>query len=139
MIRPTYIGSATALASLLAACAVGPNFKTPQAPQTPGFVAPGELPKQTTTAPAPDDQAQRFVEGLDIQGQWWTLFQSADLTALLERGLANSPTLEAATAALRQAKETLAAQRGSFFPSISGALSTQRQKASGLALRAPQP
>ncbi len=39
MIRQTYIGSATALASLLAACAVGPNFKTPQAPQTPPQVS----------------------------------------------------------------------------------------------------
>lgn len=138
MIRQTYIGCATALACLLAACAVGPNFKTPQAPQTPGFVAPGELPAQTTAAPAPDDQAQRFVEGLDIQGQWWTLFQSAELNALIERGLANSPTLEAATAALRQANETLAAQRGSFFPSASGSLNAQRQKVPGVSLGAPQ-
>jgi NodT family efflux transporter outer membrane factor (OMF) lipoprotein len=138
MIRRTYIGCATALACLLAGCAVGPNFKTPQAPQTPGFVAPGELPAQTTAAPAPDDQAQRFVEGLDIQGQWWTLFQSAELNALIERGLANSPTLEAATAALRQANETLAAQRGSFFPSVSGSLNAQRQKAPGVSLGAPQ-
>src|SRR5258708_10865180 len=106
MIRQTYIGSATALACLLAACAVGPNFKTPQAPQTPGLVAPGELPAQTRAAPAPDDQAQRFVVVLDIQGQWWTLFQSAELNALIERGLANSPTLVAATAALRQPTAT---------------------------------
>jgi outer membrane protein TolC len=138
MIRQTYIGCATAAACLLAACAVGPNFKTPQAPQTPGFVAPGALPAQTTTAPAPDGQAQRFVEGLDIQGQWWTLFQSAELNALIERGLANSPTLEAATAALRQANETLAAQHGSFFPSLSGSLNAQRQKTPGVALGAPQ-
>lgn len=138
MIRQTYIGCATALACLLAACAVGPNFKTPQAPQTAGFVAPGELPAQTTAAPAPNDQAQRFVEGLDIQGQWWTLFQSAELNALIERGLANSPTLEAATAALRQANETLAAQRGSFFPSASGSLNAQRQKVPGVSLGAPQ-
>jgi NodT family efflux transporter outer membrane factor (OMF) lipoprotein len=138
MIRQTYIGCAIALACLLAACAVGPNFKTPQAPQTPGFVAPGELPAQTRAAPAPDDQAQRFVEGLDIQGQWWTLFQSAELNALIERGLANSPTLEAATAALRQANETLAAQRGSFFPGVSGALGAQRQKVPGLSFGAPQ-
>jgi NodT family efflux transporter outer membrane factor (OMF) lipoprotein len=138
MIRGTYMGCASALASLLAACAVGPNFKTPQAPQTPGFVAPGELPAQTRAAPAPDDQAQRFVEGLDIQGQWWTLFRSAELNALIERGLANSPTLEAATAALRQANETLAAQRGSFLPSVSGTLDAQRQKVPGVAFGAPQ-
>ena len=138
MIRQTYIGCATALAGLLAACAVGPNFKAPQAPQTPGFVAPGELPAQTRAAPAADDPAQRFVEGLDIPGQWWTLFQSAELNALIERGLANSPTLEAATAALRQANETWAAQRGGFFPSVSGTLGAQRQKAPGLAFGAPQ-
>ncbi len=123
---------------LLAACAVGPNFKAPQPPQTPGFVRPGELPAQTIAPPAPDDQAQRFVAGLDIQGQWWTLFQSPQLNALIERGLANSPTLEAATAALRQANETLAAQRGSFFPSVSGALGAQRQKVPGVAFGAPQ-
>jgi NodT family efflux transporter outer membrane factor (OMF) lipoprotein len=138
MIRRVYMGCATALACLLSACAVGPNFKTPQAPQTPGFVAPGELPAQTRAAPAPDDQVQRFVEGLDIPGQWWILFESAELNALIERGLANSPTLEAATAALRQANELFVAQRGAFFPSVSGTLGTQRQKVPGLAFGAPQ-
>lgn len=139
MIRHNYIGCIAAFSAwFLTACAVGPNFKTPQAPQTPGFVAPGELPAQTSAAPAPDDQAQRFVEGLDIQGQWWTLFQSAELNALIERGLANSPTLQAATAALRQANETLAAQRGSFFPSVSGTLNGQRQKVPGIAFGVPQ-
>jgi NodT family efflux transporter outer membrane factor (OMF) lipoprotein len=139
MTRHNYIGCIAAFsAGLLTACAVGPNFKTPPAPQTPGFVAPGALPAQTSAAPGPDYQAQRFVEDLDIQGQWWTLFQSTELNALIERGLANSPTLEAATAALRQANETLAAQRGSFFPSVSGALSAQRQKVPGIALGVPQ-
>lgn len=138
MIRRTYIACSVSLACFLTACAVGPNFKTPPAPQTPGFVAPDDLPAQTSASPAPDDQAQRFVEGRDIQGQWWTLFQSAELNALIERGLANSPTLEAATAALRQANETLAAQRGSFLPSVSGTLGAQRQKVPGVAFGAPQ-
>jgi NodT family efflux transporter outer membrane factor (OMF) lipoprotein len=139
MIRHSYIGCIAALSAwLLTGCAVGPNFKTPEAPKTPGFVAPGQLPAQTSAAPGAEYQAQRFVEGLDIQGQWWTLFQSSALNALIERGLANSPTLEAATAALRQANETLAAQRGSFFPSISGSLGAQRQKVPGVAFGAPQ-
>jgi len=138
MIRRVYMGCATALACFLTACAVGPNFKTPQAPQTPGFVAPGELPAQTSAAPPPDDLAQRFVEGLDIPGQWWTLFQSTELNELIERGLANSPTLEAATAALRHANELFVAQRGAFLPSVSGTLGAQRQKVPGLAFGAPQ-
>src|SRR3984957_13724804 len=129
---------ATAGAWVLSACAVGPNFKAPQPPQPPGFVAPGQLPAQISAAPAADDQPQRFVEDLDIQGQWWTLFQSPQLNALIERGLANSPTLEAATAALRQANETFVAQRGALFPSVSGTLGAQRQKVPGVSFGAPQ-
>jgi NodT family efflux transporter outer membrane factor (OMF) lipoprotein len=101
----------TALAALaLSACAVGPNYKAPPAPQT-----------------------SRFVDGLDIPGQWWTLFKSAELNALIERALANSPTLEAAQAALRQANENTAAERGSYYPSVSGQIQGQRQKVSAAA------
>jgi NodT family efflux transporter outer membrane factor (OMF) lipoprotein len=66
------------------------------------------------------------------------LFKSAELNALIERALANSPTLEAAQAALRQANETTAAERGSFFPSVSGQIQGQRQKASGAAFGFPE-
>jgi NodT family efflux transporter outer membrane factor (OMF) lipoprotein len=129
----------TALAAMvLTACAVGPNFKPPPAPSTSGFVPPGSLPASTSSAPLPGGEAQRFVDGLDIPGQWWTLFKSAELNALIERALANSPTLEAAQAALRQANETTAAERGSFFPSVSGQIQGQRQKASGAAFGFPQ-
>ncbi len=107
---------------MLSACAVGPNYKAPAAPQTSGFVLPGSLPAATAAAPLPGGEAQRFIDGLDIPGQWWTLFKSPELNALIERGIANSPTLEAAQAALRQANESTAAQRGSFFPSVSGAV-----------------
>jgi NodT family efflux transporter outer membrane factor (OMF) lipoprotein len=125
------------VAMVLSACAVGPNYKAPPPPQTPGFVPSGSLPATTSSAPLPGGEAQRFVDGLDIPGQWWTLFKSAELNALIERALANSPTLEAAQAALRQANETTAAERGSFFPSVSGQIQGQRQKASGAAFGFP--
>jgi NodT family efflux transporter outer membrane factor (OMF) lipoprotein len=118
-------------AVLLSGCAVGPNYKQPPAPQTAGFVPAGALPATTASAPLPGGDPQRFVDGLDIPGQWWALFKSAQLNALIKRGLANSPTLEAAQAALRQANENVAAQRGSFFPSVTGSYQTERQKASG--------
>jgi NodT family efflux transporter outer membrane factor (OMF) lipoprotein len=136
MTRHGLKGFTAAMSLVVSACAVGPNFKPPQAPQTPGFVA-GELPEQTASTTTPDGQAQHFVEDLDIQGQWWTLFQSPELNALIARGLANSPTLEAASAALRQANETLAAGRGAYYPSVSGSLGTQRDKTPGVALGAP--
>jgi NodT family efflux transporter outer membrane factor (OMF) lipoprotein len=128
---------AAAVSGWLAGCAVGPNFKAPEAPRTAGFVPAGQMPATTTAAALPGGQAQRFVDGMDIPGQWWTLFQSAQLNALIERGLKNSPTLQAAQAALRQANEIAAAQRGSYYPSVSGTLESQRQKASGAAFGVP--
>ena len=125
-----------AAAGLLAGCAVGPNFKAPTAPRSTGFTA-GGLPATTVAAASPGGEAQRFVEGMDIPGQWWTLFQSAPLNALIDRALSNSPTLQAAQAALRQADETVAAQRGSYYPSVSGTVQSQRQKASGAAFGVP--
>jgi NodT family efflux transporter outer membrane factor (OMF) lipoprotein len=121
-------------ATMVSACAVGPNFKIPAPPATEGFVPPGTLPATTVSAPSSGGDAQRFVAGLDIPGQWWTLFQSPDLNALIERALLNSPTLKSAQATLRQANETVAAERGSYYPSVAGSVSAQRQKASAAAL-----
>ncbi len=134
--RQIYIAFFVAL--MLSACAVGPNYKAPAAPQTAGFVPPGSLPAATAAAPLPGGEAQRFIDGLDIPGQWWTLFKSPELNALIERGIANSPTLEAAQAALRQANESTAAQRGSFFPSVSGQYQGQRAKETGAEIGLPQ-
>jgi NodT family efflux transporter outer membrane factor (OMF) lipoprotein len=136
MIRQTYIVCGAALAFFLTSCAVGPNFKKPDAPKTAGFAPAGEIPSQLQPS-ASSGETQRFVTGLDIPGQWWTLFQSPALNALIERALSNSPTLEAAAAALRQARETYAAQRGGYYPSLSAGAGVQRQKVPGAALGAP--
>jgi NodT family efflux transporter outer membrane factor (OMF) lipoprotein len=81
-------------------------------------------------APVAGGEAQRFVSSQDIPGQWWTLFQSPDLNGLIEEALKHNPTLEAAQAALRQANENVAAQRGAFFPSLTGTYQAQRADAS---------
>ncbi len=135
--RPTFpLLALVALSSALAACAVGPNFKTPAAPKATSYV-PGTLPASTSASDAKGGEAQRFVDGLDIPGQWWTLFQSAQLNALIERALAHSPTLEAAQAALREANENVAAERGTYYPSVSGSVETQRARASAAAFGSP--
>ena len=118
-----------ALLLALAGCAVGPNFKTPAAPAHAGFTPAGSTPASVTaSAPIPGGEAQRFVDGLDIPGQWWTLFQSPELNALIERALKQNPTLASAQAALRQADENVAAQRGALLPSISGTYEAQRNR-----------
>src|ERR1700688_2138010 len=107
-LKTAVMGACAAAMGWLAACAVGPNFKPPEAPRNAGFAPAGQT--------RPEGQAQRYVDGMDIPGQWWTLFQSAPLNALIERALANSPTLQAAQAALRQAEQTTHRHRGRDHP-----------------------
>jgi NodT family efflux transporter outer membrane factor (OMF) lipoprotein len=112
-----------------AGCAVGPNFKPPAAPANGGFTPAGSTPAPATaSAPLPGGEPQRFVDGLDIPGQWWTLFQSPELNALIERALKQNPTLESAQAALREANENTAAERGALLPSLSGNFESQRNR-----------
>src|SRR5208282_2414375 len=75
-------------------------------------------------------EAQRFVEGLDIPGEWWKLFHSKPLNDLIERSLTNNPSLRAAQAALAVARENLLAQKGTFWPSAAAGFSASRQKTS---------
>jgi NodT family efflux transporter outer membrane factor (OMF) lipoprotein len=126
------IGPTIALASalLLAGCAVGPDFKRPDAPKDGGY-APQPLPDQTAQTGVPGGAAQRFVAGADIRADWWTLFQSPALDALVERAFRANPTIEQAKAALRQAEEGVYAQQGYFFPTVMASYQLERQKVAG--------
>src|SRR6266568_5671174 len=111
-------------AMLMSGCAVGPDFERPEAPPVNGYTV-GRLPASTETA---GGVAQRLQRGRDVPGEWWTLFRSNALKALIEEGLANNPDLEAAQAALRIARENTAAQRGFYFPSVDASFDATRQK-----------
>ena len=129
---------AAALAALLlASCAVGPDFKRPAAPAVSGYTPEKQAPAPISAA-VQGGEAQRFVAGMDIPGQWWTLFHSPALDALIKEALQSNPSLEAAQATLRQAQENVLAQRGVLFPSVSGNLSTTREKISGAAFGNPK-
>ena len=112
-------------ASLLGGCAVGPDFRTPDPPQTSGYASDG-LAARTTDAPAAFGAAQTLHIGADIPAQWWELFHCRPLNGLVEEALRRSPGLDAARAALRAAAETTAAQRGAYFPQLSASLSASR-------------
>jgi NodT family efflux transporter outer membrane factor (OMF) lipoprotein len=119
---------AAAIAVLaLAGCAVGPDFRRPAAPQV-ASVAGGPLPATTVSAEVAGGQAQHFVSGGDLPAQWWTLFHSTELNALIERALAHNADLKAAQAALTVARESTKAGRGAYYPSVSVGMSASRQQ-----------
>jgi NodT family efflux transporter outer membrane factor (OMF) lipoprotein len=111
----------------LTGCAVGPDFEQPAAPDVAGYT-PEPLTQQTASAGVSGGEAQRFVQDLDIPGQWWTLFHSAPLNTLIEQALKSNPTLPAAEAVLRQAWENVYAAEGAFFPTAVASYSPSRNK-----------
>ena len=108
--------------TLFAGCAVGPDYHRPEAP------------KSTDYAPVPQvgvdngGETQRLVKSMDIPGQWWTLFRSAPLDALIDDALKHNPDVEAAHAALQVAWENAYAERGAYFPAVSAGVNPTRQK-----------
>ena len=111
----------------LTGCAVGPDFERPAAPDVEGYT-PGPLPTKTASAGVTGGEEQRLVQGLDIPGQWCTLFHSPALNTLIDEALKNNPTLPAAEAALRQAWENVYAAQEAFFPTAVVGYSPSRNK-----------
>jgi len=80
--------------ALISACAVGPDFHRPPVSSVEGYT---RQPLTTTArVEIPGGEEQRFVEGQDISHQWWILYQSPQLNALIDRAVKNNPTLVAA-------------------------------------------
>jgi NodT family efflux transporter outer membrane factor (OMF) lipoprotein len=127
---------AVAAALIPGACTVGPDFRPPAAPPAGRYTA-APLAAATAAAATRSGQAQHFIQGEDIPGDWWTLFRSAALDALVERALRDNPDIEAAQAALRQASENLYAREGALFPSAAAALQGSRQRLSGASFGQP--
>ncbi len=118
----------TVLAALvLTGCVVGPDFKRPAAPGATGY-ADHPLSAAADTPGVAGGAAQRFVDGGDIPADWWTLFHSRPLNALIEQALANNADLKAAQAALAVARENTLAQRGNALPHVSAGASVSREQ-----------
>ena len=115
-----------ALFAVLLGCAVGPDFRRPDAPAVNGY-APGN---PATGTMAADGTAQTFAPGKQLRADWWRLFGSAKLDALVAQAFAHNPTIEAADASLRQSEELLHAGYGIFFPQLSAGGSAVREQAS---------
>ena len=114
---------------LSVSCAVGPNFKRPAAPDVSGYTS-TPLSTTSSTVNADGGEAQHFSKKIDIFGEWWALFHSKPLNDLIARSLKANPDIKAAQAALKVARENVLAQKGAFYPSISGSFSAGKHKTS---------
>jgi NodT family efflux transporter outer membrane factor (OMF) lipoprotein len=105
---------------LCTSCTVGPDFRTPDAPAVDRYTS-GTQPEAIG--------ATRLVHERDIPAEWWSVFGSADIDALVKRALAASPTLEQARARLVQAQELRTARTGATqYPQVDATASAVRQR-----------
>ncbi|MDE8345268.1 MAG: efflux transporter outer membrane subunit [Acidocella sp.] len=107
----------------LTGCEVGPDYHAPAAPVAP--LTPAKLPAATAKA---GGVAQNFVSDADISGDWWTLYHSPELNALITAAFAHNPTLDAAQGNLLEAQETVREAEGVLVPTVSGSLQAERVK-----------
>jgi NodT family efflux transporter outer membrane factor (OMF) lipoprotein len=131
--RPASVGIALSWCAA-AACAgfgvdacVGPNFHRPAPPQVDRYTIEAQ-PVQTASAHGPGGAAQRFLAEQEVPRNWWLLFGSEELNALVSEALRANPEVLSAQAALRQSLENTAAQRGSYFPTVQAGFNASRNR-----------
>jgi multidrug efflux system outer membrane protein len=104
------------LASLVAGCAAGPDYR-PAAPSQLGV---------------PDAYIQGAGQPLspEAMANWWTQLGDPALDALIDRAIAANLDLVQATARLRQAREALVQARAGFLPSVDASAGAGRNLSS---------
>ena len=112
--RALTIAVAVALATVLAGCVVGPDYKRPAAeiPASYKEAAPGWKVAQ------PADQHDR--------GDWWTIYQDPQLNALEDQLNASNQTIAQFAAAYRQARALVGEARAAYFPTIGASAGATR-------------
>ena len=118
------LASSLALAAIagigaLAGCAVGPDYVRPTT------IAAADMPqsfKESWKTAQPQDQA--------MPAQWWTLFNDANLNALIEQVATSNLSLAQAEAQYRSALALVDNAKAAYFPTLTGDLSRTRSRSS---------
>lgn len=105
-------GTALALAALLAACSVGPDYVQPVQPVPQAFVQPSD---QTLPRPTSD---------------WWRDFGSAELNALIEDALTHNHDVRIAMHRIAQAEARAGVEAGALLPLVQGSAEAQARRRS---------
>jgi NodT family efflux transporter outer membrane factor (OMF) lipoprotein len=107
------------LSLLLSGCMLGPDY------QRPALETPAQFKQiEGWTLAKPGDELAR--------GQWWQLYNDAELNALVERLNVSNQNLAASEAQFRQARALVQGARAAFMPTLSGSAgATRGSQASG--------
>lgn len=127
--------TACAVALACAGCTVGPDYRSPDPPVVPRYTSTPAEPRVAL----PGATGPVLAHGRDIAPDWWTLFGSPALDALVARALADSPTLAQAGARLAQAEEERTARSGATdYPGVNATAGVNRQRVDPATFGFPQ-
>ncbi len=104
----------TAAVAMVAGCAVGPDYKRPDLALPADYAA-------STTSDAGNMAAA-------IPGDWWTLYNDAQLNDLIASALANNADLRLAIARIDEARGALRETNAALFPEVDLAGNGARQR-----------
>ena len=99
--------------------------RRPPAPDVDRY-APGQA-RLAARRSGPRVAGQHFVNGADVSARWWAAFHSAPLNDLIRQSVEHNPSLQAAEAAIKVAQYNALAQRGLFFPQVTGNSTSSQQ------------
>src|SRR5262245_53058514 len=98
---------------LVQACAVGPDFETPESTLPPQWHAPATQ-----------------VSAADVDAQWWKQFNDATLNDLVDRALQGNPDVRIAALRVAESRAQRGAVAGARWPTVDAAASYQRNRQS---------
>jgi NodT family efflux transporter outer membrane factor (OMF) lipoprotein len=120
--RAQSLSTAGTLLAVLAlgGCKVGPNYKAPAMPAPPAYSDDGHNGNWSAASPA--DGA--------IRGDWWVIYQDANLNDLEQRCATANQNIAAALHAYEQAHDLVRENRASLYPTVSVGAGATRNRIS---------
>ncbi|HDR9780183.1 TPA: multidrug efflux transporter outer membrane subunit OpcM, partial [Burkholderia cepacia ATCC 25416] len=126
--------ASTLLATLLAACAVGPDYKRPDA------AVPAAFKEAPTLAAGEQAGTWKTAEPADGEhrGEWWKVFGDPVLDSLETQALAANQNLKAAAARVEEARAATRSARSQWFPQVGAGFGPTREGLSSASQFQPQ-
>src|SRR5882757_2039045 len=121
---PAFPGLSLAAMVLLAGCAVGPDYKRPEATTIPAAYA------GVTNTSATNGWKVAQPQGQLPKGNWWEIFGDPELNDLEVQASAANQQLKVAAARFAEARAQMDVTRAGLFPNVAVSGSATRQQTS---------
>ena len=139
--RPA-LAAAFMLMTLITGCTVGPDYHAPAEPSNDAYDINGSTTGDENADAASAREAvprQAFDRARKVRSDWYKVFGSDKLDALIGRAIQHSPTLAAGRARIKAAREVVKENRGALYPQIGVNGGYSRNRVTGAQFGITQP